>query len=58
MKLLSKTERAAFVMRHLEGKSIDEIAGVLGQNPNATKNSIFRAVQKMRQQLEPLVTAR
>jgi len=58
MKLLSKTERAAFVMRHLEGKSIEEIAGVLGLKPNATKNSIFRAVQKMRQQLEPLVTAR
>jgi RNA polymerase sigma-70 factor, ECF subfamily len=58
MKLLSKTERAAFVMRHLEGKSIDEIASVLGQKPNATKNSIFRAVQKMRQQLEPLVSTR
>src|SRR3954468_13339863 len=58
MKLLSKTERAAFVMRHLEGRSIEEIAGVLGQKPNATKNSIFRAVQKMRQQLEPLVTTR
>jgi DNA-directed RNA polymerase specialized sigma24 family protein len=42
----------------LEGRSIEEIAGVLGQKPNATKNSIFRAVQKMRQQLEPLVTTR
>jgi len=58
MKLLSKTERAAFVMRHLEGRSIEEIAGVLGQKPNATKNSIFRAVQKMRQELGPLVNAR
>jgi len=57
-KLLSKTERAAFVMRHLEGRSIEEIAGVLGQKPNATKNSIFRAVQKMRQELGPLVNAR
>lgn len=58
MKLLSKTERAAFVMRHLEGRSIEEIASVLGQKPNATKNSIFRAVQKMRQELGPLVNAR
>jgi RNA polymerase sigma-70 factor (ECF subfamily) len=58
MKLLSKTERAAFVMRHLEGRSIEEIASVLGQKPNATKNSIFRAVQKMRQELGPLVSAR
>jgi RNA polymerase sigma-70 factor (ECF subfamily) len=58
IKLLTKTERAAFVMRHLEGRSIDEIAAVLGQKPNATKNSIFRAVQKMRQELGPLVSAR
>lgn len=58
MESLSKTERAAFVMRHLEGRSIEEIASVLGQKPNATKNSIFRAVQKMRQQLEPLVATR
>lgn len=58
MKLLSQTERAAFVMRHLEGRSIEEIASVLGQKPNATKNSIFRAVQKMRQELGPLVNAR
>ena len=58
MKLLSKTERAAFVMRHLEGRSIEEIASVLGQKPNATKNSIFRAVQKMRLELGPLVSAR
>ena len=55
MTLLSETERAAFTLRHLEGRSIDEIAGVLGIKANAAKNSIFRAVQKMRQALGPVV---
>ena len=57
MELLSKTERAAFVMRHLEGKPIEEIAEVLGIKGNAAKNCIFRAVQKMRQELGPLMSA-
>lgn len=55
MKLLTHTERAAFVMRHLEGRSIDEIGSVLELKPNAAKNSVFRAVQKMRAALGPLV---
>jgi RNA polymerase sigma-70 factor, ECF subfamily len=53
---LSEKERTAFVLRHFEGMSIDEIGGVLGLNTNATKNSIFRAVQKLRRELEPLVS--
>jgi RNA polymerase sigma-70 factor (ECF subfamily) len=55
MALLSQTERAAFVMRHMEGRSIEEISGVLGIRSNAAKNCIFRAVHKMRQELGPLV---
>ncbi len=55
MALLSQTERSAFVMRHMEGRSIEEISGVLGLRTNAAKNCIFRAVQKMRQELGPLV---
>ena len=53
--LLSKMERAAFVLRHFEGQSIDEISRALGLKTNATKHSIFRAVKKMRQALEPFV---
>jgi RNA polymerase sigma-70 factor, ECF subfamily len=52
---LSKMERAAFVLRHFEGRSIDEISGALGLKTNAAKHSIFRAVRKMRTALEPLV---
>lgn len=55
LKRLSPTERAAFVLRHYEGKSIEEIGRELRLGSNATKNSIFRAVQKLRAALEPLV---
>lgn len=50
---LSPMERAAFMLRHFEGRSIDEISQSLGLKTNATKHSIFRAVRKMRIALEP-----
>jgi RNA polymerase sigma-70 factor, ECF subfamily len=52
---LSAMERAAFMLRHFEGHSIDEISRSLGLKTNATKHSIFRAVRKMRAALEPFV---
>ena len=52
---LSRMERAAFMLRHFEGRSIDEISHSLGLKTNATKHSIFRAVRKMRAALEPFV---
>jgi RNA polymerase sigma-70 factor, ECF subfamily len=52
---LSQQERTAFVLRHFEGQSIDEISAALGLSGNAAKHSIFRAVQKLRRALEPLV---
>ena len=51
---LSDQERSAFVMRHYEGMSIEEIGGVLNLKASAAKHSIFRAVQKLRRSLEPL----
>ena len=53
---LSEMERAAFVMRHYEGLSIEEISAALGVQPGAAKHSIFRAVRKLRQALEPALT--
>ena len=50
---LSQQERTAFVLRHFEGLSIDEISGVMGVGNNAAKHSIFRAVQKLRKVLSP-----
>jgi RNA polymerase sigma-70 factor (ECF subfamily) len=55
MTSLSQMERAAFVLRHFEGHSIDEISRSLGLKTNAAKHSIFRAVKKMRVALEPFV---
>jgi RNA polymerase sigma-70 factor, ECF subfamily len=55
---LSDMERAAFVLRHYEGQSIEEISAALGVQPGAAKHSVFRAVQKLRQALEPVMSSR
>jgi RNA polymerase sigma-70 factor (ECF subfamily) len=55
MASLSHMERAAFVLRHFEGQSIEEISRALGLKANAAKHSVFRAVRKMRVALEPFV---
>jgi RNA polymerase sigma-70 factor, ECF subfamily len=52
---LSPAERTAIVMRHWEGCGIEEIAAVLKLNTNAAKNTVFRAVQKLRRTLEPFL---
>src|SRR5215831_19247379 len=57
MQDLSPLERSAFVLRHFEGSSIDEVSTALGVSENAAKQSIFRAVQKLRRALEPVVGA-
>ena len=54
---LSATERTAFVLRHFEGMCIEDVSRVLECQPGAAKHSVFRAVQKLRRALEPLVTA-
>ena len=54
LKALTQQERTAFVLRHYEGLSIEEISGTLGINNNAAKHSVFRAVQKLRKALAPL----
>jgi RNA polymerase sigma-70 factor (ECF subfamily) len=57
MKRLTPVERTAFVLRHFEGHSIAEIGGVLKIKDDAVKNTVFRAVKKMRTELEPLIKA-
>src|SRR5216117_992408 len=51
---LSPLERAAFTLRHYEGRSIDEIGRTLGLGTSAAKHSVFRAVKKLRVALAPL----
>ena len=55
MAQLTPSERAAFTLRHVEGLPIREVALAMGLKTEAAKNSIFRAVRKMRAALEPLV---
>jgi RNA polymerase sigma-70 factor (ECF subfamily) len=57
MQGLSENERAALMLKHYEGHSINEIAQMLELTTGACKQTIFRAVRKMRIALKPLVTA-
>jgi RNA polymerase sigma-70 factor (ECF subfamily) len=54
---LTPTERTAFVLRHMEDCTTAEIGAALGIEPNAAKQAVFRAVQKMRRRLAPLRVA-
>jgi len=55
---LTPAERTAIVMRHWDGCGIEEIAAVLKSNTSAAKNTVFRAVQKLRLALAPFVEPR
>src|SRR5881392_4045750 len=55
MQRLSGNERTAFVLRHFEGMPVEEIGKTLGIQVNAAKHTIFRAVRKLREALEPIV---
>jgi RNA polymerase sigma-70 factor (ECF subfamily) len=54
MHSLTPTERTAFVLRHMEERTSEEIATTLGIAPNAAKQAVFRAVQKLRRRLATL----
>jgi RNA polymerase sigma-70 factor (ECF subfamily) len=51
---LSPTERTAFILRHLEDCNTEEIAVAMGIPANAAKQSVYRAVQKLRRRLATL----
>ena len=53
MQHMSDIERAAFVMRHYEGESLDTISATLAMTVGQSKQAIFRAVRKMRGALQP-----
>ena len=55
LELLAPKERIAFVCRHHLEMPVREISALLGCDDTATRNSIFRAVRKLRAHLEPLV---
>ncbi len=52
---LTPIERAAFVLRHYEGRRTEEIAETLGLRASASRQAVFRAVRKLRRALAPFV---
>ena len=51
MQRLTALERQVFLLKHLEGWRLDEIAESLQSNINSVKNALFRAVHKLRTDL-------
>jgi RNA polymerase sigma-70 factor (ECF subfamily) len=55
---LTPAERTAFVMRHMEDRTMEEIAAAMGIQVNAAKQAVFRAVQKLRTRIASLRVTR
>src|SRR4051794_4158325 len=53
---LPPNQRAALVMRELEGSSYTEIAGVLGVSVSALETLLFRARRSLREQLDEQIS--
>ncbi len=51
---LSPLERAAFTLRHYEGRTIDEVSRTLSVGTSAAKHAVFRAVKKLRADLSEM----
>jgi len=51
---MSAIERTAFVLRHHEGQSLEDISATLSLSISSSKQAIFRAVRKLRAVLEPV----
>jgi RNA polymerase sigma-70 factor (ECF subfamily) len=52
--LSGEIERTAFVLRYMENRTCEEIGTALDIAPNAAKQAVFRAVQKLRRRLAAL----
>ncbi len=53
--LLDPVYRSAIMLRHVEGKSYDEIAGILDMPLGTVKTTIFRARKSLRKKLKRLL---
>lgn len=50
---LTPSQRLAFLLRHYEGMSYDEIASAMSVSPGTVKKSVSRAIGKLRAKLSP-----
>ncbi|MBW4040261.1 MAG: RNA polymerase sigma factor [Acidobacteria bacterium] len=53
MEVLTSMERTAFVLRHIEEQPVSVIAKALGITANSARQTLFRAVVKLRRELGP-----
>ena len=51
---LPEQQRMVMHLRDIEGKSYKEIAGITGQSEEQVKVNLFRARQRIRQQIEKI----
>ncbi len=51
VELLSKKQKTVFILRHYHGHKLSEIAKIMNCSEGTVKNYLFRAVQKMKNQL-------
>ncbi len=54
LNLLTPMERTAFVLRHIEEQPMSVIAKALNVSANSARQTLFRAVAKLRRELGPL----
>lgn len=50
---LSAQQKTIFRMRHDDGRPLEEIASLLGLRPGTVRAHLFRAIQRIRRELEP-----
>lgn len=50
---LPETQRTAFLLHHVHGLSLEEIAAIMGCRVGTVKSHLFRALARLRQQLDP-----
>ena len=53
---LAMNQRTAFVLRHLHGLSVDEVAVIMRCRVGTVKSHLFRATRRLRVELAPWVT--
>lgn len=51
---LSDRQRAVFTLRHYEDRSLEEIAAILNVDAGSVKSHMFRAIAKLRDELQDL----
>ena len=51
---LTEVEAAAFSLRHMEDRTLNEVAELLAISLGSAKQAVFRAVQKLRREMAPL----